>query len=104
MAKIVFQPGRTNNARHTAVPTGHRLDVRNLLMRAWTAATFLGPRASRPLFFFFRDEGRNRRAGRPRSQSTATPIAIAQHRRRIFADPPALRDCLRCSKIECSTS
>jgi hypothetical protein len=30
MAKIVFPPGRTNNARHTAVPTGRRLDVHDL--------------------------------------------------------------------------
>jgi hypothetical protein len=91
MAKVVSfeKPGRTK----------HGTDVRRLLMKAWAAATFLGPRAPLPSFI-----AEEERAGRPRSQAAATPAAVAQQRRRTFTEAPALRNCLRCSKLECSTS
>jgi hypothetical protein len=83
MAKMVFpeKPGRTNKVRQKTVLTayGHGLDVRNLLMTAWNAAAW-------QRFF------------------GATPAAIAQQRDRVFVEAPPLRNCLRCSKAECSTS
>jgi hypothetical protein len=87
MAKALFYetPGRVNKARGLnrarrkalLAAAGHELARRAVLMNVWTAAT---------LQRFF-----------------AGPAAAPEHRYRAFADPP-LRNCLRCSKIECSSS
>jgi hypothetical protein len=58
---------------------GQELNVRDRLMKAWSAVTL-------QRFFGIR------------------PVVAAEQRHRPFAEPPALRHCLRCSKIECSTS
>jgi hypothetical protein len=61
---------------------------------------FLGPRAAHLLFFG--NERERRRTGRPQPQGGAPPAA--EQRRRALTEAPDLRNCLRCSKIECSTS
>jgi hypothetical protein len=72
--------GRANNARRRALIAPEReLELHNRSMKARTAAR---------LQRFF----------------SAKPAGPLEQRFRAFAAPPALRNCLRCSKIECSTS
>jgi hypothetical protein len=61
---------------------------------------FLGLRAAHLLFFG--NEGGKRRTGRPRPHGVAAPAA--EQRRRALTEASDLRNCVRCSKIECSTS
>jgi hypothetical protein len=58
---------------------GHEWALRALLIKAWIAATS---------GHFFHAE----------------PAGVPEHPYRAFSDPPALRNCVRCSKLECSTS
>jgi hypothetical protein len=81
MAKPIFYktPSRVNKVGRKVLLAvfGHKLALCAILVNAWTAAT---------LQRFF-----------------VGPAADSEQRYRASADPP-LRNCLRCSKIECCTS
>jgi hypothetical protein len=72
---------RANKAYGEAllIAAGHERALRAVLIKAWIAVT--------SQHFFH-----------------AKPAGVPEHPYRAFGDPPALRNCVRCSKLECSTS
>jgi nitrogenase-associated protein len=91
MADVIFweKPGCAGNARQKAllVRSGHRLDIRNLLGEAWTAAELRAFFGERPVADWFNRSSPRVKSGEVRPEALDEDGALAL----MLADPLLIR-------------
>ncbi len=91
MAHVIFweKPGCAGNARQKALlaASGHRLEVRNLLIEPWTAAGLRAFFGARPVFEWFNKSSPRVKSGQVRPEDLDESAALAL----MLADPILIR-------------